>query len=67
MSIVNYQNEIGTILLEIGDSFKNKNIYNYDLYELYCEIEEEFKCIENTNAPEELFIKLHNRALELLK
>ncbi|GMR65805.1 hypothetical protein [Bacillus sp. MN7755] len=67
MSVVNYENEIRTILTEVKNSFKNKNIYDYDLYELYCEIEQDFKSIENGNISEELLIKLHNRTLELLK
>ncbi|MGE6504501.1 hypothetical protein ACQKF0_30160 [Bacillus wiedmannii] len=67
MSVVNYENEIRTILAKVKNSFKNKNIYDYDLYELYCGIEEDFKSIENGNTSEELLIKLHNRSLELLK
>lgn len=67
MSVVNYKNEIRTILSEVKNSFKNKNIYDYDLYELYCEIEKDFKSIENGNISEELLKKLHNRTLELLK
>ncbi|PGC18511.1 hypothetical protein COM08_15070 [Bacillus wiedmannii] len=67
MSIVNYKNEIRTILSEVKNSFKNDNIYDYDLYELYCETEKDFTSIENGDISEELLIKLHNRTLELLK
>lgn len=67
MSVANYKNEIRTILSEVKNSFKNENVYDYDLYGLYCEIEKDFKSIENGNTSEELLIKLHNRTLELLK
>ncbi|MGE1044104.1 hypothetical protein ACQKF0_29705 [Bacillus wiedmannii] len=67
MSVVNYKNEIRTILSEVKNSFKNDNIYDYDLYEIYCEIEQDFKSVENGNTSEEVLIKLHDKALELLK
>lgn len=67
MSVVDYKNEIRTNLSKVKNSFKNENIYDYELYELYCEIEKDFKSIENGNVHEESLIKLHNRTLELLK
>lgn len=59
MSTVNYKNEIRTILLKVKNTFKNENIYDYDLYESYCEIENDFKSIENGDVSEESLTKLY--------
>ncbi|SCM13191.1 hypothetical protein [Bacillus wiedmannii] len=66
MSTVNYKNEIRTILSKAKNTFKDENIYDYDLYESYCEIESDFKSIENGYVSEESLTELYNRAKQLL-
>lgn len=66
-TVESYKNEIKEILTKVCDSFKNEQMYNYDLAEMYNEVKKELESIEGTNASIEEITNLYNMALKLLE
>ncbi|PGZ96927.1 hypothetical protein COE51_16275 [Bacillus pseudomycoides] len=51
-TVESYKDEIKEILTKVRESFKNEQMYNYELLERYEEVEKDFKDIENNNIVE---------------
>jgi hypothetical protein len=61
-----YKREIKNILKQVERSLKKEQIYNYELFEQYTEVENDFKDIQNNNILANNILGVYENAKKLL-